>query len=61
MRKSNSKQINIKLPKEDAELVKEVLKLEESNVEAHRLARKRQQKSEYEKRLEKLVKAFAVL
>ncbi len=52
------KQVNIKLPKKDAELIREIIRLEESNVEAYRLAKKRPRKSEYEKRLEKLTKRF---
>lgn len=59
MRKQKSeKKVNIVLPKEDAKLVKEIIELEESSVEAHRLARKQKEKSEYEKRLEKLTGQF---
>lgn len=47
------------MPQKDAELVREIVKLEERNVEAHRLARKDSSKSEYEKRLEKLNDQFA--
>jgi len=57
MRKVNSKQ-KIELPKEDAKLVKEVLELEKSNVEAHRIA-KNGKETEYEKRLKKIAEEFA--
>ena len=57
MRKVNPKQ-KIELPKEDAKLVKEIVELEKSNVEAHRIA-KNGKKTEYEKRLKKIAEEFA--
>lgn len=57
MKKVNSKQ-KIELQKEDAKLVKEIIELEKSNVEAHRIA-KNEKESEYEKRLKKLAEELA--
>lgn len=59
MKKVNSKQVNIKIPKEDAKIVKEILELEKSNVEAHRIAQNGKKETEYEKRLTKIAEEFA--
>jgi len=58
MRKVNSKQ-KIELQKGDAKLVKEILELEKSNIEAHRIA-KNGKETEYERRLKKIAEEFAI-
>lgn len=55
---SNTKKVTIQMPKNDVELIKEIIRLEERNVEAHRMVRKESQKTEYEKRLRKLSEQF---
>ncbi len=47
------KQVNIKLSKEDAELVKAVLEIEKLSVEAYRIAMK-EKKTKYEKSLKRI-------
>lgn len=54
------KRVKIELPKEDAKIVRKILDLEKSNVEAHRVARNIKE-TEYEKRLDKITESFNFL
>lgn len=58
MKKKISGKVNIQLQKEDLELITKIIETEESNVESYRIGRK-QEKSDYEKRLEVLTQHLA--
>jgi len=60
MNKDKSKQINIKVSAGDAKIIKEVIELEKSNVEAYRIATNGRE-TKYEKVLDKITtKLFAL-
>lgn len=58
--KSKQHKISIDFHKKDIQLIKDIIDLEERNIEAHRLIKRKIEKSDYEKQLERLSKNFAI-
>jgi len=61
MKKQTCAKKNIIIPKEDAKIIKGILELEKSNIEAHRIVRNDKKETEYEKRLEKITENLTTI
>lgn len=59
MEKQSHTENDIIIHKEDAKIIKEILELEKTNIEAHRIARNEKEETAYEKRLEKITENLA--